>query len=49
MNLPGRVVREPSIRVVLRYFDIFRVNSSSPFTIQHSKFTIICTPPPPFQ
>jgi hypothetical protein len=43
-NRPGRVMREPSIRAILSYFELFRVNSSSAFTIQHSKFTIISTP-----
>jgi len=36
---------EPSIRVVLRYFELIRVNSSSASTIHRSKFTIISTPP----
>jgi hypothetical protein len=38
---------EPRVRAILSYFEIFRVNSSSAFTIQHSKFTIISTPDPP--
>jgi hypothetical protein len=39
------VMREPLIRVILRYFEIFRVNLSSAFTIQHSKFTMISIAP----
>ena len=35
---------EPSIRAILSCFEIFRVNSSSAFTIQHSKLTIISIP-----
>jgi hypothetical protein len=44
---------EPFIRVILRYFEIFRVILSSPFTIHHfhhvrrgKQFTIPSTPPP---
>ena len=44
---PNFVFTEPSIRAISSYFEIFRVNSSSAFTIQHSKFTIISTPDPP--
>jgi hypothetical protein len=44
---PNLGFTEPFLRVILRYFEIFRVNLSSPFTIQHSKFTIISTPPTP--
>jgi hypothetical protein len=47
------VMREPLVRVILRYFEIFRVNLSSAFTIHHfhhvkrgKQFTIISTPPP---
>jgi hypothetical protein len=39
-----RLMREPLIRVILRYFEVFRVNLSSAFTIQPFQFTILCPP-----
>ena len=41
-NRPGRVMREPPIRAILRYFEIFRVNLSSAFKIHHHHHSILC-------
>ena len=40
-SFPNFVFTEPFIRAILSYFELFRVNLSSAFTMHHSRFTIL--------